>query len=154
MKVKEARALFPSHAISLDYIGLCVFSKDDGDMIAATDRDSLHVSGTVRGVQKPDGRWCWDKVVKTQTWASIDQMTKALNAARCEKGYKQASSSMVKRSWIKAQQQDFDQAIILIANLLNGEEVSAQHISGLTAAGKRLHQAQLPSKESNRSRSF
>lgn len=146
MKPKEARALFPKHRISLDEIGLCVFSKDDGYMIAATDRDSLHVGGTVRGAQKPDGGWYWDKVIKTQTWASIDQMTKALNAARHEKGYKQASSSMVMRSWIKAQQQDFDQALILIANLLNGEEISPQHISGLTSAGRRLYQAQTPSK--------
>lgn len=146
MKVKEARALFPNHWVNLDDIGLCVFSKDSGDMIAATDRDCFHVSGTVRAAQKPDGRWCWDKVVKIQTWASIGQMTKSLNAARNEKGYKSASSSMVIRLWKRAQQQDFDQAIFLIANLLNGEEVSAQSISGLTSAGKRLHQAQMASK--------
>jgi hypothetical protein len=146
MKVKEARALFPNHWVTLDDIGLCVFSRDNGDMIAATDRDSLYVSGTVRGLQKPDGRWHWDKVVKSQTWASIDQMTKALNVTRHESGYKPASSSMIMRSWKKAQQQDFDQAIFLIANLLNGEEVGAKHIAGLTAAGKRLHQAQKASK--------
>jgi hypothetical protein len=146
MKVKDARALFPNHTINLDDIGVCVFGKDGGHMIAGTDRDTFHVSGAVRGAQGPDGRWQWDKAVKVQTWASVSEMKKALDATRFEKGYKPASQSMVMREWKKAQQQDFDQALILIANLLNGEEISPQHISGLTNAGRRLYQAQMSSK--------
>lgn len=146
MKVKEARALFPNQTINLDDIGVCVFGKDAGEMIACTDRDTLHVSGAVRGAHKPDGRWKWDKVIKVQTWASAGEMKKTLDATRLEKGHRPASPSMIMREWKKAQQQDFDQAVILIANLVNGESISPHHLSGLTAAGKRLHKTQMASK--------